>query len=104
MIIRKLTNDGQTQASYNYREAIKRMLEIEQVRLIVNLDDLRDYDRVYADGWVLDSSSRYRTLIPYVRLLLQPTSFLPAFDAALLQLVQALHDPIKHKIVGNECM
>ncbi len=37
------------------------------------------------------------------RLLLQPTSYLPAFDAALLQLVQALHDPIKHKIVGNEC-
>jgi len=26
------------------------MLDIEQVRLIVNLDDLRDYDRAYADG------------------------------------------------------
>ena len=37
------------------------------------------------------------------RLLLQPTSYLPAFDAALLQLVQALHDPVKHKIGGNEC-
>ena len=37
------------------------------------------------------------------RLLLQPTSYLPAFDAALLQLVQALHDPVKHNIVGNEC-
>ena len=36
-------------------------------------------------------------------LLLQPTSYLPAFDAALLQLVQALHDPSKHKIGGNEC-
>ncbi len=42
----------QTQANYDYREAIKRMLDNEQVRLIVNLDDLRDYDRVYADGWV----------------------------------------------------
>jgi DNA replication licensing factor MCM3 len=40
----------QTQANYNYREAIRRMLDIEQVRLIVNLDDLRDYDRSYADG------------------------------------------------------
>ena len=28
------------------------MLDVEQVRLIVNLDDLRDYDRTYADGWV----------------------------------------------------
>ena len=43
-------NDVQTQATYNYREGIKRMLDNEQVRLIVNLDDLRDYDRVYADG------------------------------------------------------
>lgn len=28
------------------------MLDLEQVRLIVNLDDLRDYDRTYADGSV----------------------------------------------------
>ncbi|KAK4686427.1 DNA replication licensing factor MCM3, partial [Tremellales sp. Uapishka_1] len=77
--------DDDTQVTYNYRESIKRMLDLEQVRLIVNLDDLRDYDRVYADG-----------------LLLEPTSYLPAFDAALLQLVQALHDPLKHKIADNE--
>lgn len=62
------------------------MLDIEQVRLIVNLDDLRDYDRSYADG-----------------LLLQPMDYLPAFNAALLQLVQVLHDPVKHKIATNEC-
>jgi DNA replication licensing factor MCM3 len=36
-------------------------------------------------------------------LLLQPTDFLPALDTALLQLVQALHDPVKHRIAGNEC-
>jgi DNA replication licensing factor MCM3 len=41
---------GQTQATYNYRETIKRMLDNEQVRLIVNLDDLRDYNREYANG------------------------------------------------------
>lgn len=46
----------QTQASYNYRESIKRMLDNEQVRLIVNIDDLRDYDRAYADGWVAAGS------------------------------------------------
>lgn len=44
--------DDETQANYNYRESIKRMLDLEQVRLIVNLDDVRDYDRTYADGWV----------------------------------------------------
>nr|XP_018263376.1 minichromosome maintenance protein 3 [Kwoniella dejecticola CBS 10117]OBR85534.1 minichromosome maintenance protein 3 [Kwoniella dejecticola CBS 10117] len=77
--------DDDTQANYNYRESIKRMLDLEQVRLIVNLDDLRDYERSYADG-----------------LLLQPTSYLPALDAALTQLVQSLHDPVKHKIAGNE--
>lgn len=42
--------EDETQANYNYREAVKRMLDNEQVRLIVNLDDVRDYDRVYADG------------------------------------------------------
>jgi DNA replication licensing factor MCM3 len=51
----------QSQQNYNYREAIKRMLDLNQVRLIVNLDDLRDYDRTYADGYVsrrlLDPSS-----------------------------------------------
>ncbi|WVW83594.1 hypothetical protein I302_105615 [Kwoniella bestiolae CBS 10118] len=77
--------DDDTQANYNYRESIKRMLDLEQVRLIVNLDDLRDYERTYADG-----------------LLLQPTQYLPALDAALMQLVQSLHDPTKHKITGNE--
>ncbi|KAL7421554.1 MCM DNA helicase complex subunit [Cryptotrichosporon argae] len=77
--------DDDTQAGYNYRDAIKRMLDLEQVRLIVNLDDLRDYNREFADG-----------------LLLQPTSFLPALDAALAQLVQALHDPVKHDVAGKE--
>jgi DNA replication licensing factor MCM3 len=42
--------DDETSANYNYRESIKRMLDLEQVRLIVNLDDVRDYDRTYADG------------------------------------------------------
>jgi hypothetical protein len=30
-------------------------------------------------------------------------SYLPAFDAALTDLVKTLHDPTKHKISGNEC-
>jgi hypothetical protein len=79
------------------------MLDNEQVRLIVNIDDLRDYDRAYADGWVAAALLMIVVTDVCSSLLLQPTSYLPAFDAALLQLVQALHDPGKHKITGNEC-
>lgn len=38
--------------NYNYREEVLKMLRKEEVRLIVNLDDLRDYNREYADGCV----------------------------------------------------
>ncbi|WVQ82394.1 hypothetical protein IAT38_004522 [Cryptococcus sp. DSM 104549] len=76
--------DDETQADYNYRDSIKRMLDDEQVRLIVDLNHLRRYDRTYADG-----------------LLLTPMQFVPALDAALAQLVQSLHNPVKHKITGK---
>lgn len=39
-------------ANHNYRDQVLRMLRLEEVRLIVNLDDLRDYNRDYADGYV----------------------------------------------------
>jgi DNA replication licensing factor MCM3 len=61
------------------------MLDMEEVRLIVNLDDLRTYNRELADG-----------------LLLTPMEFLPAIDAALEQLAQALHDPIKHTVKDKQ--
>ncbi|WOO85896.1 DNA replication licensing factor mcm3 [Vanrija pseudolonga] len=77
--------EDERQINYNYREAIRRMLDLEQNRLIVNLDDLRDYDRSYADG-----------------LLLEPTSYVPAIESALQQLVAGLHDPLKHNITGKE--
>ncbi|KAF9015050.1 ATP dependent DNA helicase [Cyathus striatus] len=57
------------------------MLRTEQTRLIVNIDDLRDYDREYADG-----------------LLKQPVDFVPAFDDALASVVQRVYDPEKHNI------
>jgi hypothetical protein len=43
---------SQTQSAYNYRDSIRRMLDNEQVRLIVNVDELRDYSRPLADGCV----------------------------------------------------
>jgi len=36
--------------NHNYRDEVLKMLRKEEVRLIVNLDDLRDYNREYADG------------------------------------------------------
>ncbi|GLB36486.1 putative MCM family protein [Lyophyllum shimeji] len=66
---------------YNYKDDIHRMLRNDQTRLIVNIDDLRDYNREFADG-----------------LLKQPTDFLPAFDDALLNIVQRVHDAEKHEI------
>jgi DNA replication licensing factor MCM3 len=35
-------------ATYNYQEEIIRMLNLEQTRLIVNLDDLRNYRKELA--------------------------------------------------------
>lgn len=66
---------------YNYKVDIGNMLRLDQRRLVVNLDDLRDYRRPLADG-----------------LLKQPVDFLPAFDEALLAVVQRVHDSTKHEI------
>ncbi|KAG6331169.1 hypothetical protein ID866_7918 [Astraeus odoratus] len=69
---------------YNYRDDIARILRTEQTRLIVNIDDLRDYNREFADG-----------------LLKQPTDFLPAFDDALVNVVTQMHDAEKHELEGK---
>jgi DNA replication licensing factor MCM3 len=42
------------------------MLDNEQVRLIVNLDDLRDYEREYADGYVI-TPELFRQLLACIR-------------------------------------
>ncbi|KAK0208392.1 ATP dependent DNA helicase [Desarmillaria ectypa] len=66
---------------YNYKDDIYRMLRMDQTRLIVNIDDLRDYRREFADG-----------------LLKHPVDYLPAFDDALSAIVSRVHDPEKHEI------
>lgn len=73
-----------TSDHYNYKDAIARMLRQDASRLIINLDDLRDYNREYADG-----------------LLKQPMEFLPAFDEALLNTVKAVYDPDKHDLADK---
>ena len=34
----------------NYKPAVRKMCDARERRLIVNLDDLRDYDREFCDG------------------------------------------------------
>ncbi|OBZ79143.1 DNA replication licensing factor mcm3 [Grifola frondosa] len=75
--------DSETEL-YNYRDDIARMLRRDERRLVVNIDDLRDYKREFADG-----------------LLKQPVDFLPAFDDALWNIVQRVHDRQKHEIDGK---
>ncbi|KAG2756527.1 MCM-domain-containing protein [Suillus brevipes Sb2] len=76
-----LTSDS---TIYNYRDDIARMLRTDQTRLIVNIDDLRDYNREFADG-----------------LLKQPIDFIPAFDDALLGVVTQVHEIDKHELEGK---
>lgn len=68
-------------AVYNYRDEIHRLLRADQTRLIVNIDDLRDFKRDFADG-----------------LLKHPFDYLPAFDAALLNVIRRVYDPDKYTI------
>lgn len=71
-------------STFNYRDDVARMLRTEQTRLIVNIDDLRDYNREFADG-----------------LLKQPVDYLPAFDDALLNIVKQVHNEEKHELEGK---
>ncbi|KZT23858.1 ATP dependent DNA helicase [Neolentinus lepideus HHB14362 ss-1] len=73
-----LTSDS---PHFNYREDIARMLREDRNRLIVNIDDLRDYRRDFADG-----------------LLKQPVDFVPALDDALLSVIKQVYDTEKHVI------
>lgn len=65
----------------NYHEAIKRMLNIGERRLIVNIDDIRDYNYNLADG-----------------LLNEPSEYLPPFNKALKDVVLTLRNIHKHKV------
>ncbi|EPY49997.1 MCM complex subunit Mcm3 [Schizosaccharomyces cryophilus OY26] len=63
-----------------YHEAILRMLNMGQRRLIVNIDELRDYNKELADG-----------------ILYQPMEFAEPFNEALQGVISTLIDPIVHK-------
>jgi len=76
--------DDQSGAA-DYRGAIRRMLGSDARRLVVSIDDLRAYNRAYADGLLND-----------------PNAYLPPFESALLALVEQLHDPLKDEIKNKQ--
>ena len=68
-----------------YQDAVRRMLRMDARRLIINIDDLRSYNRAFATG-----------------LLTEPNEYLPAFDAALYMSVELAHNPLKEDIKGKQ--
>ena len=62
----------------DYRTAVRQMLASEACRLIVSIDDVRVYNRDYADG-----------------LLNAHNGYLPPIQHAREVLVDLLHDPLK---------
>lgn len=67
-----------------YNDDIARILRTEQTRLIVNIDDLRDYNREFSEG-----------------LLKNPVEYLPALDDALLNVLSRASDKDKHDLEGK---
>ncbi|KAJ3050232.1 MCM DNA helicase complex subunit [Rhizophlyctis rosea] len=61
-----------------YKDRIRKMLATDERRLIVNINDLRSYNREYADG-----------------LLRVPMEYLPPFEKALKDIILSIHDPAK---------
>lgn len=89
--------------TYNYVDEVIRMLNLDQTRLIVNLDDLRAYRKELATVYVAAITQAIHLNASHLcRLLKEPTDNLPAFEAALKQIVEVHRDPLKHHIEGKE--
>lgn len=65
-------------AIVNHRDAILTLLRLKKQRLVISLDVLRAYNREVATG-----------------ILYEPNEYLPAFDRALRDVIEEVHNPIK---------
>ncbi|QRW00633.1 DNA replication licensing factor MCM2/3/5 family pretein [Ceratobasidium sp. AG-Ba] len=83
--LQEFLEDTSRPEATDYIAEIDNMLRLEETRLIVNIDDLRDYSPEHAIG-----------------LLKRPHEYIPAFDAALLERVKIQYDVDKHDIAGKE--
>src|ERR1700749_3967442 len=70
---------------YSYPDNVQLMLRRDETRLIVNVDDLRSYNREFATG-----------------ILKHPNDYFPAFNDALSSYVELVRDPEKHDISGKD--
>lgn len=60
----------------DYKDAIKTMLQRSQCRLVISVDELREFDAAYANG-----------------IMNEPADYLPAAESALKDAVMAIYDP-----------
>ncbi|KAJ7071448.1 ATP dependent DNA helicase [Mycena amicta] len=67
--------------NHKYRNEITRLLRADETRLIVNIDDVRDYNRDYAKN-----------------LLREPVEYLPAFEKALLDVIKRQPESEKYDV------
>ena len=74
-----------TSGEEDYRAATARMLDSDGRRLVVNINDVRAYNRDLASGVLND-----------------PNGFLVPFETALHMLVEQIHDPLKHDIHNKQ--
>ncbi|KAL5635475.1 hypothetical protein ACGC1H_004312 [Rhizoctonia solani] len=84
-ILQEFLEDTSRPDSTDYIAEIDNMLRLDETRLVVNIDDLRDYNAEHAVG-----------------LLRQPHEYIPAFDAALLERVKIQYDTEKHDISNKD--
>lgn len=68
----------------NHKEGIRRMLQSGSTRLVVSLDEIREYDREFWNG-----------------ILNTPADFIPAVDRALRETAYAVRDTTRHHIDDN---
>ncbi|CAE6421318.1 unnamed protein product [Rhizoctonia solani] len=87
-ILQEFLEDTSRPDSTDYIAEIDTMLRLDETRLVVNVDDLRDYNAEHAIG--------QRSLLR------QPHEYIPAFDAALLERVKIQYDTEKHDISNKE--
>ena len=67
------------------KHAIEKMLRSNERRLIVNIDEVRAFNRDFATG-VLD----------------EPNEYIPAFEEALRERILNLADPLKHQQIHDK--
>lgn len=68
-----------------HADAIRKLLRNDERRLVINIDEVRAFNREFATG-----------------LLEEPNEYIPAFENALLTLIKSMADPLKDDITNKQ--